>query len=94
LITSSFLYYQEDQKYGGFQYFYFTIVTFSTVGFGDIYAETEIGRAGVILSIISILFILPKLTSNLLYALELKSNYARKSYRKTDLDHIVISGDI
>lgn len=64
------------------------------MGFGDIYAETEIGRAGVILSIISILSILPKLTSNLLYALELKSNFARKTYRKSDHDHIVLSGDM
>jgi len=71
------LYFIEEKKYTGFGYFYFMIVTFSSVGFGDIYAETDIGRAGVIFSILSILILLPTLTSNLLYALELKSNFAR-----------------
>ena len=37
---------------------------------------------------------MPNLTSNLLHALELKSNFARQSYDKNDVEHIVLSGDM
>ena len=43
IITSSFLNYYEDKE-SSFMYFYFMIVSFSTVGFGDITAKTEVGK--------------------------------------------------
>lgn len=53
------------------------VVTFSSVGFGDIVPYSELGRGAVILSILAMLILIPTLTSDLLYALELKSNFAR-----------------
>lgn len=40
-------------------YLYFAVVTVSTVGFGDIYPKTELGRLTVIVMILTLLSIIP-----------------------------------
>jgi len=61
-ITDSFIYYYEGQMHDGLSYFYFMIVTFSSVGFGDITAQTTEGRLAVILSIILLMTMIPSLS--------------------------------
>jgi hypothetical protein len=70
------------------------IVTFSSVGFGDLSAVTLEGRIGVILSILTTLALLPTLTSSLIHSIELKSNFARLKFERSECEHIVMSGDI
>lgn len=45
---------------------YFTVVTLSTVGFGDIVPKTENGRISVILLIIIVIILIPKLINELI----------------------------
>jgi len=45
---------------------YFTVVTLSTVGFGDIVPKTEYGRVSVILLIIIVIILIPKLLNELI----------------------------
>jgi hypothetical protein len=60
LVNSALLHMVEvDQNYGILDYYYFMIVTMSTVGFGDIVPITFIGRFSIIASILIFLAIIP-----------------------------------
>ena len=74
---------------------YFSIVTISTFGFGDIYPVSTSGRFVLVLTMIVILVVIPPLTSQLSVLSGLTSKYSREKYtrsRKTP-QHLVLIGD-
>ncbi|KRX02329.1 hypothetical protein PPERSA_09946 [Pseudocohnilembus persalinus] len=94
-LGSNFLLVVEKQDYAFHNYFYFCIVTLSTVGFGDIYPKSELGRLCVVIILISLLSILPRQAEALKRSLNQNSEYARKSYKRSQnqAKHIVILGN-
>jgi hypothetical protein len=76
-------------------YIYFTVVTMSTVGYGDIIPITIIAKIIVMLLIIAILVVIPKQTNDLVQLLGLESEYAKKKYKaRNDIPHIIITGNV
>jgi voltage-gated potassium channel len=76
-----------------YQSFYFLIVTFSTVGYGDISAQTELGRAVVMVAIGIGLIVIPIELSALSELLWSQSEFAG-SYDLSRGEHVVLCGDL
>ena len=86
----------DNNSHSFFLYVYLTMVTMSTVGYGDVFATTDLGRAFMIIFIIGGLAffaaILPKIV-------ELTTNYyARSQYSRFDTTrvprHVIVCGHI
>ncbi|MCQ2815709.1 MAG: ion channel, partial [archaeon] len=76
-------------------FLYFTIITLSTVGYGDIVPLNEIGRIVIILLILFTSYLVPKYTNELLVILENSSVYSRGIYKHNpEIPHLVICGDV
>ncbi len=76
-------------------YIYFTMVTISSVGFGDIIPYTNLGRLIVMGLILLTLVLIPKQTNDLIQLMTIQSDYARKKYTAShDVSHIILTGDI
>ncbi|CAD8212795.1 unnamed protein product [Paramecium octaurelia] len=72
---------------------YFTIVTLSTVGYGDVIPQSEEGRVCVIVLIIIVLVVIPKQMNELIRLMGLQSVYARSFYKPNhEIPHIIICG--
>ncbi|CAD8213071.1 unnamed protein product [Paramecium octaurelia] len=70
---------------------YFTIVTLSTVGYGDVIPYSEEGRVCVIVLIIIVLVVIPKQMNELIRLMGLQSVYARSFYKPNhEIPHIII----
>lgn len=77
------------------QAFYFVIVTLATVGYGDIYPDTELGKMFVICVMIVTIVIIPRQTSELLRLLGMQSVYARAIYKaNSEVPHILCTGQV
>lgn len=74
---------------------YFSFVTFSTVGFGDICPLTDIGKALFVAAWLIMIIFLQKQISDYSKVSSLSSEYSRVSYPKTDSEvkHILLLGD-
>jgi Trk K+ transport system NAD-binding subunit len=88
----------EGQQHSWISGLYWTIVTMSTLGFGDIIFETDLGRAFSILVILSgvvfLLVMLPFLFIRLFYAPWLEARMRMRAPRQVDKgtrDHVVIT---
>lgn len=83
------------EKRNYFVYFYFIVVTLSTVGYGDIYPETDVGQMFITGIIIFIIIMIPKQTNELLRLLAMQSVYVRALYKKDpEIRHIVLTGEV
>lgn len=70
---------EKERNY--FVYFYFIVVTLSTVGYGDIYPETDAGQMFITGIIIFIIIMIPKQTNELLRLFAMQSVYLRALYK-------------
>ncbi|EGR27459.1 hypothetical protein IMG5_195710 [Ichthyophthirius multifiliis] len=93
--ASSFLMVVEKQGNLFHDYLYFTVVTMSTVGFGDIYPHEELGRVIAIITILILLMYIPTQIEALSKSLKQTSKYATNKFTKksSDLNHILILGN-
>ena len=74
---------------------YFIIVTLSTVGYGEINPDTELGRVFVVLVMIVTIVIIPRQTNELLRLLGMQSVYARSPYKaNSEVPHIICTGQV
>ncbi|CAI2374956.1 unnamed protein product [Moneuplotes crassus] len=86
---------EDDNKLQFHQAIYFVIVTLATVGYGEIYPDTELGKIFVICVMIVTIVIIPRQTSELLRLLELQSVYARAIYKSNlEIPHIICTGKV
>jgi len=71
------------------------VVTFSTVGYGDIHAETDFGWVFITGVIIFMIIMIPKQTNELLKLMSIQSPYQWAVFNsKSEIPHIVITGTI
>jgi len=75
-------------------YVYFLIVTITTVGYGDISPDTEVGRIFVSLLIIVGIILVAYATPTISELLESYSQYSGSYTQVTDANHVVVSGHI
>ena len=76
-------------------YLYYTIVTLSTVGYGDISPQTFIGKIIFIILDFMILAVVPHQINDLIVLILSQSIYERNYYRaKDDISHILLVGNI
>ena len=76
-------------------YLYYTIVSISTVGFGDISPYTFYGKIIFIILVFMILIVIQHQINDLIALVSAQSDYARNSYSaKHDIPHILLVGNI
>ena len=75
---------------------YYTLVTMSTVGYGDFCPVTLLGRTFAMMFIGFAIITIPKMTNELVEKMSLQSVYARAKYRPkgNTSKHVVICGDL
>ena len=85
----------ESDKLKYHQTIYFIIVTLSTVGYGEINPQTELGRVFVVIVMIVTIVIIPRQTNELLRLLGMQSVYARAEYKaNSEVPHIICTGQV
>ena len=76
-------------------YLYYTIVTLSTVGYGDISPNTFIGKIIFVILDFMILAVITHQINDLIVLIISQSVYARNSYHaKEDISHVLLVGNI
>jgi len=74
---------------------YFTVVTLSTVGYGDVVPETELGRLVVMILIMTTIVLIPQQTNELIRLMGMQSIYARAIYKaNSEVPHIIVTGHV
>ena len=77
------------------EFIYYTVITLSTVGYGDIYPISETSRIVIICLIVLAAYMIPLKTGHLLNLLEDTSIYSREIYKSNpEIPHIVVCGYI
>ena len=76
-------------------FLYFTVITISTVGYGDIYPISEGGRLLIICLIVLAAYYIPKKTGEILSILEDTSIYSREIYKShPEIPHLILCGSV
>ena len=76
-------------------YLYFTVVTASTVGYGDIYPLTPIGKMYFMAFVLLVIVVIPYQINDLITIMSSQSEYSRYTYKASkDIPHIILTGDI
>ena len=76
-------------------YIYFSLVSLTTVGYGEIIPYTILGKLMIILMVIIILVVVPEQTNEIINLSNAQTIYERKTYISTpDIPYVVIVGDI
>ena len=65
-------------------YVYFIVVTISTVGFGEIYPFSNLGKALIGIVVFVTLILIPKQTNDLVQILDSETPYARNRYKSSN----------
>ncbi len=82
-------------RYHFHHYIYFSIVSLTTVGYGEIIPQTILGQWMIIFLVVVILVVIPDKTSELINLANAQTVYERKKYISTpDVPYIVVIGDI
>ena len=76
-------------------YIYFSIVSLTTVGYGEIIPQTILGQWMIIFLVVVILVVIPDKTNDLITLSNAQTIYERKKYISTpDVPYVVVIGDI
>ena len=82
-------------RYHFHHYIYFSTVSLTTVGYGEIIPQTILGKWMVIFLVVVILVVIPDKTSELINLSNAQTIYERKKYNSTpDVPYVVVIGDI
>mmetsp|Transcript_25090 Transcript_25090/g.87506 ORF Transcript_25090/g.87506 Transcript_25090/m.87506 type:complete len:1195 (-) Transcript_25090:34-3618(-) len=73
---------------------YLVVVTVSTVGYGDVKAETDFGRAIIMMMIVISLVILPKQIDELAKLVALRSRFTKPVKVDINAPHVLITGAV
>ena len=77
------------------EFLYFTVITISTVGYGDIYPISEGGRILIICLIVLAAYYIPKKTGEMLSILKDTSIYSREIYKShPEIPHLILCGNV
>ena len=76
--------------------FYVTVITYTTIGYGDMYPKSLIGQCFIVMGILYIIcYKLPNDTNELLRLMNLTTKFERVNYNaKDEVPHIVITGQV
>ena len=76
-------------------YLYFSLVSLTTVGYGEIVPFTTLGRMMIIFMVVVILVIVPEQTNEIINLSNAQTIYERRNYISSpDVPHVIILGDI
>ena len=76
-------------------YLYFSLVSLTTVGYGEIVPFTTIGRMMIIFMVVVILVVVPEQTNEIINLSNAQTIYERRNYISSpDVPHVIILGDI
>ena len=76
-------------------YLYFSLVSLTTVGYGEIVPFTFLGRMLIVFMVVIILVVVPEQTNEIINLYNAQNIYERRNYVSSpDIPHIIILGDI
>eukprot|EP01038_Epipyxis_sp_PR26KG_P006416 gene6416-8833_t len=86
----------DNQPYEFHTWIYYTVVTFATVGYGDITPVSTLGRLYIMIMICLAIIAVPSLSQQLVDMLNMQSVWTRAVYlpKSRSEKHVVICGDI
>ena len=76
-------------------YIYFSLVSLTTVGYGEIIPYTFLGKFMIVLMVVIILVVVPEQTNEIINLSNAQTEYERRNYISSpDIPYVVILGDI
>ena len=76
-------------------YIYFSLVSLTTVGYGEVIPYTFLGKLMIVLMVIIILVVVPEQTNEIINLSNAQTEYERRNYISSpDIPYVVILGDI